>query len=148
MTDNRPYHICDILNVNIDEAFNWRDKIFIINRNGEIKQVFLSSNNTKNIYPITSELAFEIINHAYEIEVFKPSFNEGEKYILKAFEAKWISRDTDIWEDTVDLWYEKPTLEDGVYSTEKYPKGHIATLPSKLFPTIADGELREVNLNV
>lgn len=143
MTNDRPFNICNVLNVNVNEVFNWEDLNLFINDKGEIRAI-----DTDGEWSLSSGLIFSIINRAYNITHPKTPFNEGERYILKLYNAKWISRDADNWEDTIDLWDEKPEFEDEVYCTKKYPMGLIETLPAKLFPTITEGELRKVDLNV
>lgn len=129
------FNICEILGVDIDEHFIFRKEKYKINDVG-----FVQGADNDFIYAGMPTVC-EMINNPQEIEkVFK--FNEGEKYILKAFpKARYITRDVNssivhLWKESLPWIAEDGTFHNGTTS--------LAYFASELFPNIKEGQLIKI----
>ncbi len=72
------------------------------------------------------------------------SLTEPEIAIMQAMGAKWVSRDENRYDGSVDLWMEKPLYGDGMYNNT-CENGLAATIHnSALFTSVHPGECIEV----
>ena len=69
-----------------------------------------------------------------------PRLTAPEIAIMRAVGAKWVSRDENRYDGSVDLWMEKPLYGDGMYNNT-CENGLAATIHnSALFPSVHPGD--------
>lgn len=133
------FNICEILGVDIDEPFIFRNVRYKINDYG-----FIQSADSDFAYAGMPAVC-NMINNPQEIEKLI-RFNDGEKYILKILGVRYVTRDIHNGLE-VCFWRNKPKINNnGIYSSDCtiHPSSLICTIPAELFPHVKKGQLIKV----
>lgn len=128
--------LCEALGVELDQEFDFRgDRYYVRPYGTEGNPCVVSSdvNLLTNAYTVCDMMAHP--------EMIRRHLTEKEKAIMRMLGAKYVTRDELDDDGAVELWSEKPELDDGgVWEEECCSQDiWIARMKSELFPSITRG---------
>lgn len=130
--------LAEVLGVDIGERFAFRDG------DKELPGLYVDSDGYiwGNGYCVSNFVLCSLINHPESI-IRAPRLTEPEIAIMRAVGAKWVSRDERI-NGFCDLWENKPSVCEGLYANRDKETVPLASVKSRLFPTVKPGDCVEV----
>ncbi len=92
--------------------------------------------------PLPGPIVCYIVNHPESI-IRAPRLTEAELSICKAVGAKWVSKDANCDDGTINFWSSKPLYAEGMYNNQTEDNSVVATLMcgrKTLFVSVRPGD--------